>query len=171
MALRDRAACDDPPVEVHVVRDPPARELLPLLREYAASLSFDLGFQDFERELAGLPGPYGPPGGGLLLAEADGHPAGCVAVRPFEANAGELKRLYVRPSYRGLGIGRRLAEEAIRLAAELGYRHVRLDTTPEMASAHELYRRLGFREIEPYRHNPVPGTRYLELELPASPAR
>lgn len=158
-------------MEVDIVRDPPAGEVLALFREYAASLSFDLGFQDFEGELAGLPGPYARPGGGLLLATAGGHPAGCVAVRPLDDVAGELKRLYVRPSCRRHGVGRRLVAEAIALAAELGYRRLRLDTTPEMAAAHELYRQLGFHEIEPYRHNPVPGTRYLELELPPSPAR
>ena len=150
---------------IRIERNPPAGEVSPLLVEYADSLSFDLSFQDFERELAGLPGDYAPPGGALLLARLDGLPVGCVALRRLEPSVGELKRLYVRPGNRGLGLGRTLAEAAIATARELAYRRLRLDTTPEMAAARELYRSLGFREIGPYRPNPVEGTRYLELEL------
>ncbi len=152
-------------VAIHIDREPSVEDVRVLIREYAASLSFDLGFQDFERELAALPGPYAPPTGGVLVASVDGELAGCVAVRTLEPGTAELKRLYVRPSHRGLGLGRLLTEAAIALARELGHARLRLDTTPEMSTAQRLYRELGFREIEPYAYNPVPGTRYLELEL------
>ena len=150
---------------IRIERDPPGPDFSVLLEEYAASLSFDLGFQGFAAELEGLPAPYAPPGGARLLAYVDDDPGGCVALRGFAAETGELKRLYVRPAHRGLGLGRRLAETAIVVAQELGYTRVRLDTTPEMAAAQRLYRSLGFREIDAYRPNPVSGTRYFELEL------
>ncbi|MFL5962015.1 MAG: GNAT family N-acetyltransferase [Gaiellaceae bacterium] len=132
-----------------------------LLREYAASLPFALDFQDFDRELAELPGAYAPPRGALLLARG----AGCVGVRPIEGTLCELKRLYVRPSARGTGLGRLLTEAIVAEARRLGYTHLRLDTTPSMAAAQSLYEQLGFREIPPYRPNPVPGARFLELDL------
>jgi ribosomal protein S18 acetylase RimI-like enzyme len=158
-------ACDDEPVAITFERDPPADEVRPLFAEYAASLSFDLSFQGFDDELAGLPGDYAPPTGALLLARVDGEPAGCVALRALDGGTGELKRLFVRPAHRGLGLGRKLVEQALDAAADLGYDAIRLDTTPEMRAAHQLYRTLGFREIEPYRENPVAGARYLELDL------
>jgi GNAT superfamily N-acetyltransferase len=150
---------------IRIERDPPGPDFSLLLEEYAATLSFDLAFQGFAAELEGLPAPYAPPGGSRLLAYVGDDPAGCVALRAFAAETAELKRLYVRPAHRGLGLGRRLAEVAIGVTRELGYSRIRLDTTPEMATAHKLYVSLGFHEIDPYRTNPVPGTRYFELEL------
>jgi GNAT superfamily N-acetyltransferase len=136
-------------------------EIRALFAEYAASLPFDLGFQGFEHELAGLPGAYAPPRGALLLAPG----AGCAALRPLAADACELKRLYVRPSARGGGLGRALTLAAIDAARGIGYGRIRLDTVPGMERAQALYERLGFVEIAPYRENPIPGARFLELEL------
>jgi GNAT superfamily N-acetyltransferase len=136
-----------------------------LFRAYAGGLGFNLAFQDFERELSELPGEYAPPRGRLLLATDGGAAAGCAGVRPLEPGVCELKRLYVAPDARGAGLGRRLALAAISAARELGYERMRLDTVPAMRAAHALYESLGFAEIAPYRHNPVPGTRYFELRL------
>ncbi len=136
-----------------------------LFEEYAASLEIDLGFQDFAAELAGLPGAYAPPAGRLLLGFDGDRPAGCVAVRPLDPRIAELKRLYVRPAYRGAGWGRQLSERAIEEARSAGYQRIRLDTLPSMAGARRLYAALGFQPIPPYRHNPVPGTAFLELRL------
>ena len=137
-----------------------------LFREYADSIGVDLCFQDFETELATLPGAYRPPSGALLLAARGGEAAGCVALRPLEPPAvAELKRLYVRPGARGIGLGAALTEAALDLARTAGYQRIRLDTLPTMAAAQVLYRRLGFREVAPYRLNPIPGALYMELEL------
>jgi putative acetyltransferase len=137
-----------------------------LFREYAAGLSFDLCFQDFEAELAGLPGKYAPPGGCLLLAVCDGQPGGCVALRRLEDGVAEMKRLYVRPTARGKGLGRRLTLAVLDEARRLGYRSLRLDTVPAvMGEATALYQALGFRPVPPYCHNPVPGAVFLGLDL------
>lgn len=136
-------------------------EIRRMLREYEAWLEVDLCFQDFEKELASLPGDYAPPRGRLLISEG----AGCIALRPIGEAVCEMKRLYVRPEHRGSGLGRRLAQALIEEARVIGYSRMRLDTLPKMADAQRMYQSLGFRDIEPYRVNPVPGARFLELEL------
>jgi len=140
-----------------------ARELF---LEYAQSLGFSLCFQDFDKELACLPGDYSPPDGRLFLAEHDGQIAGCAALHRLDATSGEMKRLYIRPQFRGLGLGRILAERILSEGKSIGFRRLRLDTVAGvMDDAIALYRRLGFREIEPYRQNPIAGALYMELEL------
>jgi ribosomal protein S18 acetylase RimI-like enzyme len=137
-----------------------------LFREYAGSLGFDLCFENFEHELADLPGQYAPPSGCLLLATVGNEPAGCVALKKLADGVCEMKRLYVRSQYRGTGLGRTLAEQIIREATRLAYQAIRLDTMPSvMGSAVALYRSLGFRDIPAYCFNPVPGVLFMELQL------
>jgi putative acetyltransferase len=144
-----------------------ARELF---LEYANSLNFSLCFQNFEQELATLPGHYAPPEGRLLLGEYEGQLAACVALHGLDERCCEMKRLYLRPAFRGKGLGRVLAEHLILEARKIGYHRMRLDTVePVMKDAVALYRRLGFREIPPYRKNPNPGTLYMELDLRKKP--
>jgi putative acetyltransferase len=146
------------PNQIAVVRE--------LFLEYAQSLGFSLCFQNFDQELANLPGDYAPPEGCLLLAMQDGQPAGCVALHKLDDEYCEMKRLYVRPQFRGHGLGLTLAERVIADARQIGYKYLRLDTVePVMQAAVAMYRRLGFREIAPYRPNPIEGALYMELQL------
>jgi len=181
----------DTPQIVMITPDAP-RELdaaRAIFRDYADSLGIDLGFQNFDHELASLPGEYAEPRGALLLALVDAdevavavdaeplarsqgrlaHVAGCCALRPLDAadypNAAEMKRLYVRPQFRGVGLGRQLAEAILDAARGAGYACVLLDTLDDMESARALYEDLGFAEIPPYYHNPIAGSHYLKVEL------
>jgi putative acetyltransferase len=140
-----------------------ARELF---LEYAKSLGFSLCFQNFDKELANLPGDYSPPDGRLLLVEYDGQIAGCVALHKLEEGICEMKRLYLRPDFRGKGLGRALANRIIAEARQVGYQRMRLDTVePVMKDAVAMYRRIGFGEIAPYCNNPIAGALYMELVL------
>ncbi|MFZ7311521.1 GNAT family N-acetyltransferase [Comamonas jiangduensis] len=140
-----------------------------LFREYADSLGLDLAFQNFDDELARLPGDYAAPRGALLLAYVDGALAGCCALRPLDnadiPNAAEMKRLYVRRAFRGFGLGRQLAETILDAARQAGYASVLLDTLDDMEAARNLYADLGFQSIEPYYHNPIPGAHYLKADI------
>lgn len=136
-----------------------------LFEEYANWLREDICLQGFEREVAGLPGAYAPPGGILLIAFKATKPAGCVGLRRLDDQTGEMKRLYVREQFRGNGIGERLAGALIAEARRLGYRRLRLDTLPKMAAAQRLYESLGFRDIPRYNDTTDPGVRFMELQL------
>lgn len=149
------------PQELDATRD--------IFREYACDLGIDLCFQQFDDELANLPGDYAAPRGALLLAKVGGRIAGCCALRPLDnadyPNACEMKRLYVRKDFRAMGLGRELAEAALAAALEAGYSCVLLDTLDDMEAARALYHDLGFQEIPPYYHNPIPGAHYLKVVL------
>ncbi|CDI02296.1 GCN5-related N-acetyltransferase [Candidatus Competibacter denitrificans Run_A_D11] len=140
-------------------------EIRCLFAEYAASLNFNLCFQNFSEELAGLPGDYAPPRGCLLLATHDSSPAGCIALRPLAKNNGELKRLYVRPAFRGLGIGQCLVKTLIDRAKEKGYEKIFLDTVGEMQKAQALYEAFGFVDTQPYYYNPIADARFMVRSL------
>lgn len=136
-----------------------------LFLEYARSLPIDLSFQDFETELKTLPGKYSLPDGRLFLALFGCEPAGCVALRKISDDICEMKRLFVRDAYKGLGLGKKLARTAIDEARQLGYQRMRLDTLSTMKAAVALYESLGFQDIEPYIYNPIPSARFMELIL------
>lgn len=142
-----------------------------LFRSYAASLDVDLAYQDFEGEMAAMPGKYAPPAGELLLArDADGWAVGCVGLRPLDASGCcEMKRLYVCPEGRGSGLGKGLVDALVEVAERIGYREMRLDTLPSMAGAQALYRKLGFEVVEPYYDTPVAGTLFMRRRLEPCP--
>ncbi len=140
-----------------------------LFEEYAATIGGHLCFQSFQRELVELPTMYGPPDGSLLLATVDGEPAGCVAIRRMEEGVCEMKRLYVRPAYRGTGLGRLLAEAAMESGRRLGYGTMRLDTLTTMTSAQALYRRLGFRERAPRTESGAEQAIHMDASLSPAP--
>lgn len=157
---------------VHLIVPSAASELdgvRGLFLEYAKSLNVDLCFQDFERELAGLPGEYAAPRGALWVATVDGAFAGCCALRPLDAadypNACEMKRLFVRPAFRGQGAGRMLAEAVMDSARQVGFDCILLDTLDDMEAARALYEELGFEEVPPYYFNPIAGAHYLKASL------
>jgi len=152
-ALREAVTADD----VAACRE--------LFVEYQRTLGVSLCFQNFDAELASLPGDYAAPRGRLILAVANGRPAGCVALRPLFHLDAEMKRLYVRSQYRGAGLGRLLATTVIDAARELGYETLKLDTLPQMKAAQRMYETLGFRETAAYNDNPVRGVRFLALDL------
>jgi putative acetyltransferase len=153
---------------MQIIQATSAKELVTVRRlfeEYAESLGIDLAYQGFAAELAGLPGAYAPPRGRLLLASVDNAPVGCVALRPHEGGSAEIKRLYVRPTYQGHGIGRKLVEALITDAVAIGYTTMLLDTLPSMHGALRLYQSVGFIRREPYFPSPIAGNVFMELSL------
>jgi GNAT superfamily N-acetyltransferase len=153
----------DLPIEID--DDAPLEEVKTLLREYPSQIPVPLEVADFEAWLASLPGPYAPPRGRLLVARRGGEPAGCVALRALDDETGEVKRLYVRERFRGLGLARALVQALIDTAHEVGYKRLRLDTHDSMIPAQTLYRSFGFREIAPYWDHPIPNVVFFELTL------
>lgn len=150
----------------HIEHGPGLEEIRALFLEYAQSLHFNLHFQNFDKELTELPGPYGLPAGRLILCEIDGKAAGCIALKPLEQGVCEMKRLFVRPEFRGRGLGPGLARRIIEEARIIGYSVMRLDTIKgQMDNAIALYTRLGFTETSPYYNNPIPDAYYMELKL------
>jgi ribosomal protein S18 acetylase RimI-like enzyme len=150
---------------IHIKTAKHLDEIRQLFREYENFLGVDLCFQGFEEELARLPGEYAPPKGSFLLAVNGKNTAGCVALREFNGDVCEMKRLYLRPKYRGVGLGRKLGEKIIEEAARIGYSSIRLDTLKNLKEAMGLYESLGFKRVDPYYDNPLPGVMYWELQL------
>ena len=155
----------DKPEFFHVTEGEMIEVIRKLFLEYARSLEIDLDFQDFETELNTLPGKYQPPDGALILALVEGKEAGCIALRKISKDICEMKRLYIREEYRGLGLGKKLVGMIIDEAVNKNYQYMRLDTLPTMKSAQSLYLSFGFYDIEPYVYNPIQGTRFMELKL------
>lgn len=150
---------------LHVTEGEMIEVIRKLFLEYARSLEIDLDFQDFKTELSTLPGKYQPPDGALILALVEGKEAGCIALRKISKDICEMKRLYIREEYRGLGLGKKLVGMIIDEAVNKNYQYMRLDTLPTMKSAQSLYLSFGFYDIEPYVYNPIQGARFMELKL------
>ncbi len=148
-----------------VTTEPLLDEVRIIFREYRNSLNIDLSFQEFEQELRSLPGKYAAPQGRLYLAFIDNHPAACIALRPFSDTECEMKRLYVRPGYRGQGLARALGKRIISDARTIGYSAMLLDTLSDMTAARTLYESLGFHYIDSYCFNPAPNACYMRLDL------
>lgn len=162
--MTDKEQC--PQITLRYITDgeqiPEAKEIF---LEYAQSLNFNLCFQSFEKELQELLKRYAPPEGALILADADGKTAGCVAMHRLDDDICEMKRLYVREAYRNLGLGKRLVEAVITSGKKAGYKYIRLDTLSSMEAAQRLYLSLGFYDIDPYVYNPLEGARYMEYKI------
>ncbi len=156
---------DQPTIEIRPATDTDLPALRALLEDYVAWLDVDLTFQDFQSEYRTLPGDYAPPRGRLLAASVSGRVRAMIALRPIDEATCEMKRLYVSPDARGLGLGRALVLRVVNEARAIGYRVIRLDTLPQMGDAQSLYSRLGFRDIEPYYDSPISGTRFMEMTL------
>jgi putative acetyltransferase len=152
-------------VDITPAGDADIDEVRRLFNDYQRELGVDLCFQGFDSELAGLPGAYAPPRGRLLLARFADAIVGCVALRPIDVAVCEMKRLYVVPGRRASGAGLQLVQHVIAEARGIGYRHICLDTLPAMTRAQQMYERLGFRDIAPYRDNPIGGSRFMGLDL------
>ncbi len=158
-----------PVIDIHPLSPADIDEARALLLDYQSDIAVDLSFQHFEQELVQLPGNYTPPGGVFLMARVDGSPAGCCAFQPLplsdHVNACEMKRLFVRPAFRGLGLGRRLVEAILTQAQVAGYNTILLDTLSDMETARDLYQEMGFVETAPYHLSPLPGAHYLKRAL------
>lgn len=150
---------------VHAITPGQIEQARTLIREYTDALGIDLSFQELEQELADFPGAYAPPGGGLWLALDGSEAAGCIGIRALEPDTCEMKRLYIRPAWRGHGLGRRLVEAALEQARAMGYTAMYLDTLPEMKAAIRMYQAFGFQRTEPYYANPIPGALFFKLRL------
>ena len=160
------------PVCVHPADNAPyLQHVRELFVEYEHSLGFPLCFQNFEKELENLPGEYAPPNGALFAAVHQSEVVGCVALTQIDDATCEMKRLYVRPAGRGKGVGTMLVKTLIETALRIGYRSMKLDTVPSMKEAIRLYVSLGFRPTAPYRHNPIPGALFMELDLQSFPKK
>ncbi len=165
MLVGQNTPMDQPSIQIGPATEADVPALRQLLQDYAAWVEHDLSFQDFQNELRNFPGEYTPPRGALLAALVSGRVSAMIALRGIDETTCEMKRLYVSPDARGLGLGRALVLQILDQARAIGYRVIRLDTLPQMGDAQSLYAKLGFRDIDPYYATPIAGTRFMEMEL------